>query len=297
MTAALQEYTFVNYSPGIYTDISMEEYNAIPYVRASGIKDMQVSIGEYWHNHINPEREQKQTDATAFGTALHMYILEPEKFAETYVIKPDGMSFATKEGKAWKACNADKVVLKEEDMRHIKYLQRCVYLAGAMPYLEGQKEITLIWDEESRHGKVRCKARVDNLGKDFALDIKTFSNSQKKPIERCVAMASANYGYHISAPFYARAVKAHNLNAEMLYLFIDTGGAPNVLLRRHGEDAYGMPNQYWDAANIFIDRSLDLHAACMQRYGTDRPWIDKVYPESFSDNDFPLYMTEALQHV
>lgn len=52
-----------------------------------------------WCRH-NP----RTSKAMETGTRIHQAMLEPETFdLSRYVCKPDGMSFATKEGKAWKA--------------------------------------------------------------------------------------------------------------------------------------------------------------------------------------------------
>lgn len=42
------------------------------------------------------------TDATRVGSAAHCLILTPELFDATYALKPQGMTFASKEGKAWR---------------------------------------------------------------------------------------------------------------------------------------------------------------------------------------------------
>src|SRR3990167_11488877 len=57
--------------------------------------------------------KDEQTDATVLGSACHSKILTPALFDQAYRCKPDGMSFATKEGKAWKADpdQAGKIIL------------------------------------------------------------------------------------------------------------------------------------------------------------------------------------------
>jgi hypothetical protein len=46
------------------------------------------------------------TPAMIAGSALHCAILEPEEFVQRYAVKPEGMSLATKDGKAWAAEHA-----------------------------------------------------------------------------------------------------------------------------------------------------------------------------------------------
>ena len=60
--------------------------------------------------------EDKRPDGAIQGIAIDTYLTEsPAAFAAQFAIKPDGMSLATKEGKAWKADNEGKEILSHED--------------------------------------------------------------------------------------------------------------------------------------------------------------------------------------
>lgn len=84
--------------PGIYA-LDAATYHADPSWGSSSLKAMRKGppARVIW-NRDNPT----DTAARGLGTAAHCAILEPEKFATTYAHKPDEMSFATKEGKAWR---------------------------------------------------------------------------------------------------------------------------------------------------------------------------------------------------
>ena len=60
---------------------------------------------------------QEPTDATRLGTACHARILTPALFYETYDVKPAGMTFASKEGKAWRddPVRAGKPILSHDE--------------------------------------------------------------------------------------------------------------------------------------------------------------------------------------
>jgi len=80
-----QEGTPRTFAPGIYYDVPATEYHAAPGLSNSGMKDLAISPLRYWHLHINPNRESKESDAMDLGTAFHCAVLEPEKFASSYV--------------------------------------------------------------------------------------------------------------------------------------------------------------------------------------------------------------------
>lgn len=66
-------------------------------------------------------RPTQQTPAMIAGSALHCAILEPGLFAARYAVKPEGLSLATREGKAWAAEHVgDRQIVPQDvaDMGH-----------------------------------------------------------------------------------------------------------------------------------------------------------------------------------
>lgn len=53
----------------------------------------------------------RETPAMLFGTASHLALLQPDLFRKDCVRKPDGMNFATKEGKAWRDEQAGRIIV------------------------------------------------------------------------------------------------------------------------------------------------------------------------------------------
>lgn len=74
--------------PGIYFNMDEEAYHAAEGLSCSGIKHLQVSKLNYWHKHLNPDREQEDdTGARRFGKAVHALALEPERFRRNFALK------------------------------------------------------------------------------------------------------------------------------------------------------------------------------------------------------------------
>lgn len=91
------------------------EYRAHPALNFSLAKRLLKSPA---HFKAAQDEEQEETDAMRIGTLAHAMILEGKDLRHLYAIKPEGMSFATKEGKEWKAAQT-LPILKEEDANMI----------------------------------------------------------------------------------------------------------------------------------------------------------------------------------
>jgi hypothetical protein len=73
---------------------SEQDYFAQPGLSNSGMSDLAVSPYRYWFLHINPDRKPKEeTPAMTFGKALHMAVLEPERFPERYCREIDASDY------------------------------------------------------------------------------------------------------------------------------------------------------------------------------------------------------------
>ena len=95
------------------------DYYDRPEISQSMLKDLKKSPYYFWAKHINPNKEiEMPTPAMEFGKALHMSVLEPDLFAETYTIDPK-IDKRSNEGKAlhaeWLKNNEGKIILKEDD--------------------------------------------------------------------------------------------------------------------------------------------------------------------------------------
>lgn len=100
--------------PGIYENLSNAEYQAAPGLSNSGLKTFLVSPLHYWHEKHNPALEcalcgvsrekhvgipcqyfsgRAETPALRLGSALHVAVLEPDKFTEQYAVRPAAADF------------------------------------------------------------------------------------------------------------------------------------------------------------------------------------------------------------
>jgi hypothetical protein len=214
------------------------------------------------------------------------------------------------------ALHAGKTFLGSDEGERIK--QAAAVLA-ADPYASaaltgGMPEVSFfVRDPETG---VMLKARMDYVRPRSTIDIKTFSNSRGKPVEKAIFEAIYYEGYHLQCVFYnqvrelarqqlaAGEIRTHgNVSERWLKEFTETEGhgfvlvfiesAPPFDLRMvlmkeaeaHGADL----NVYWSSAHMRISDMKQLYAECLSKYG-DGPWRDHPPPHQLEDTDLPMLL-------
>ena len=209
------------------------DYHAHPALSASDIRrGYHVPEAALWER-LYPSEE---TQAMRNGTALHYAILEPERYAERVAVKPEGMTFVTKEGKEWRAAHADQIIVPADI-----HARAAVYAAasrGIMLLLgvtTPKFEAPLFWTDEP--GDCRCKPDlhwIDADGTPCLVSVKTTA----KPMtanEWAATLASTprGPGYDIGEYHYLRGLAAVYLGTpdrwqevRMHHLVLSTDGPP-----------------------------------------------------------------------
>ena len=171
----------------IITNESNADYHKNPAVSSSMAK-LALESMQLYRDHQAGLVERKETPSMMLGTAIHAAVLEPELFKSDFIVKPDDMSFATKEGKQWKADNADKNILTPKDAFTVKMVIERMPLEISSLFDAAQKELTI------RVDNVQC--RFDALNGLDAIDLKSIDNIAN------IHKAITNYNYAFSAGWY-----------------------------------------------------------------------------------------------
>lgn len=148
--------------------------------------------------------EREATPAMRFGTALHMALLEPERFKRTYVVAPDFGDMRSSKNRekrdAWLEERPGAVMLKPDDEAALLGMLESVmkHPAGSRLILEGESEVTLRWNDPI--SGLSCKSRADYWvrSKRLAVDVKTTDDASIDGFARSVA----NYRYHVQDALY-----------------------------------------------------------------------------------------------
>lgn len=159
---------------GIYPGLSADAYHSDPALSRSRLKSLLTGPPLEFH----AAEPVEETEAMRLGTALHLAILEPDRFAELVRPMPkyDGRTNAGKAAKAdWLVANPGKIAVPEDD-----YAQACAAAklvrskkGPATALREGKAEVSLFWPS----GDVVLKSRPDFLDVDrgIAVDVKSTS--------------------------------------------------------------------------------------------------------------------------
>lgn len=179
--------------------IPTDEYRLLLAENFSGLKYMNESPKSYrWHK----EHPTTETPAMAFGTAFHAAILEPDEFAKTYVMPPEGFDGRTKEGRAFKAEveASGQIVLTRDVMDQLSEMAANFRSHPEIaPFLDapGQPEITFLW-EDAETG-LPCKGRLDRLLDDGRIfGVKTTSKFNVRQFQS----HAWDLSYHAQWAFY-----------------------------------------------------------------------------------------------
>lgn len=310
-----------DHKDGIYFRLPEDEYHADSALGASGIVDLNISPLRYYKNSAwNPkklakEEDEKETAATIRGTYFHDALAGARS---RIVVKPKGMSFATKDGKEFKARYEGATFIKAEHAEMAQDMIDAMRETGALERIGGVggeiSEISVFWTDTAGR---RRKFRIDRLYNGEAFDWKTMANSQDKDLETLVAHTVAYRRYHIKAFWYQQGLQVMKKMIMQLgpkafmtetaeteyqamfelsksdaivpfwYVFIENSGVPNVVARRFvSHDPAGQLNAYYRGAKQEVERALGVWDAYMNSHGTTQPWYAAAPFKEFADEDF-----------
>lgn len=185
-------------------DLPMIDYRAASGVSATDLKNTQRSMA------YAKLRPSKDTEAKAWGSAVHTAVLEPAKLHARYGTDPEhpngGYPPGWRNSNAYKAQRAALSIGREGLLTHEEWddLARIVesvssHEIGAQLYdVEGFREVS-IFAPDAETGLTR-KIRPDWLipSAQMIVDVKTCRDHRPGAFAR----ACKQYGYHLSAAYY-----------------------------------------------------------------------------------------------
>lgn len=206
---------------GIYTGVSREEYERVQRVNWSTLKHMKRSPAHY--RAAVQQRAKEDTDALRIGRAVHLAVLEPERFVASIAVW-DGDRRAGKEWEKFKEKNGHLEILREADYQQVKAIADAVRSdRHAGPYLQnGSAEVTMLWTHvEPANGvpgfEVECKGRIDfGSNAKVIADLKTAIDGSPDGF----GAASWRLDYRAQAAFYVDGYAAANGGELLPYVII-----------------------------------------------------------------------------
>lgn len=211
--------------PGIYHGLTYAEYDAIPAIRSSDIRNALVSAKRY-----RARRDRPLGDSPAFrkGRAVHTGVLEPLQFLEEYARwEGDRRSKAYKE---WAAQQGDKTILTAAEYDEVKAMATAArsHKVARRILSNGDAEVTVVWRDDETG--LLCKARPDWVNGEL-VDVKTTRDIEARLFNASIA----RYGYHIQLAYYLDGLKVCDGKDRPVHIIAIESGHP------HDVAVYGLP--------------------------------------------------------
>lgn len=243
---------------GILRGLPFCDYLKVPALSNSGLKLLDKSPLHLQASRDPARPDAEPSDALRRGSLLHTMVLEPNTFAARYCVKPEGMSFSTKDGKAWRdAVPAGVEIISAAEhqasiwqARNLRTLPEIAALLGS-----GEAEVSFFWFDQ-RTGTY-CKGRADWVFRTPAgvvlLDLKTTEDATPAAFARSVA----RYGYHRQAAWYSDGWTQATGEPVLGFVF---GAVESAW--PHDAVPYMLDDEAVTKARAQIENLLDLHAQC-----------------------------------
>lgn len=260
---------FAPNTEGIF-QIDYDTYAQAPGVRQSTLADMAQSPA---HCKWNAEHPRDCTAALNFGRLLHTAIFEPELYCNgiSHWVKPEGMKFSTKEGKAWRdeRCQGrfdENDILTAKEAADIKGMADSICshdIAGPLTECEGLNEVSAFcWHDEGPDGSFseepllrKCRPDricVDSKGRIWVVDLKSCEDAR----EIACANSAASYGYHRQAAYYLDVLSDLGVNVEgFIHVFVEKKPP-------HGVNAFRIIDDHIDIGRQMYRAELAAFAKC-----------------------------------
>lgn len=234
------------------------EYRAAPLISQSMLKLLRRSPAHLQASLTEPPK--KDTEAQILGRLVDQALLEPERFQDAYHVRPEGMKFTEKEGKAWKAEHSDRPIIYKEDENDI---------AGMIASVLGNKIARQIIIGGHSQASVFChhastgllrKGRLDKLLTDSTkrpaiADLKTCENGSP----RMFANAVARFWYHVQGVFYSDMLE-DLIGEQPFFVFIAVEKTPPYACT-----VYQLDGESMQAGRRQYQQDLELFAVCRDR--------------------------------
>lgn len=269
-------------------DMPSAEYHALPALSASGLKHLRRSPAHYYAAALDPQRPpQEPTPAMRAGTLAHCALFEPDELAARYIVKPAGIDYRTKDGKAWR--DAQPAGLDLVDDEQMQTALRQAASIRALPDLaallaDGRAEVSAFWRDEET-GEL-CKCRPDWVAPAgdgvILVDGKTTQDASPEGFGRAIWTCA----YHLQAAWYIDGYqRATGLHVHGFVFAAVESAYPHVAA------PYMLGDDVLEKARAENRRLLNLYAEC-KRAGT---WAG--YSAGINLIQLPAWAQRALENA
>lgn len=277
----------INARDRLFHGLDMDVYLRDPGIGSSLLKSILTSPADFRYRQQTPLPE---TRAMNLGTAVHMWILEPDLFDERYAVPcEDWGPLNVNPGRAkWADFKNDCKVLGKEPLKYndgIGILRICEAAKrnrGLQELLKDKLGTEI--SAAAKHEGIRYKARSDLISQGYLWDVKTSSKGlDDNRLERTIF----ENGYHFQAAHHMRVM----LNAlpdlqGFGWIFVNTGeGYPHVRVLKAASDWLHFGAIDWLAAHERLQQCIEKDT-----------W-PVAYPDDIRDINMPDWAIQMSQPI
>jgi hypothetical protein len=232
----------------------MSDYRASLALGGTDIRGMVVDY-EAWlferklkeAGDVPPWFDKEPSPAAAFGTAVHLALLEPDRYDTLAVVMPYCANFTLKAGRDIKAeaeaqlATPDHFIMRQEHAWAIKQIRKNFFFALVEASLPMPIPSDVELERWAVRGGIECKGRLDWLTRGIVIDLKTVSD-----IHRIQNIKYEN-AYHAQLAHYA-AFDNHDKTA---IVWVESAAPYRVVVEYLSNDDKDFGKQ---AMNIALDK-------------------------------------------
>jgi len=193
----------------IYEGMPEKKYRAMEGINQSSFKDLARSPAHY---HYAQQHKPKPTSAMIVGSAFHARVLEPDRYAEEFMIC-DASTRTTKKYKEMAKDSEGADIILAAEAEQVEAMARAIEDSYAYDLIDTtHKEVSLDWD----HDGIKCKARLDCVEPgQYIADVKTIVSGDRDTFTK----QAADYLRHIQAAYYSDGWAA-NTGESLPFIFV-----------------------------------------------------------------------------
>lgn len=224
--------TYKMIEPGIYPDLDIDDYHASEGISSSGISLILDCPRRYWGEYIangghHPKDTEKKREKFMLGRAVHMLVLEPEKFDDHFYYMNENVNLASKAGKEMylkaKETAGKRQIIRASDWININHMAQSIKESPIWKKIREPKvEHSIFWD--GGIFKTRLRARPDMFTDRLIIDVKTTD---------CISNFSKSiyrYGYHRQAAMQIDGLKQLDGKERFFAFFVVEKKHPNLTI-------------------------------------------------------------------
>jgi exodeoxyribonuclease VIII len=248
--------------PGLYLDLSNKEYHTGPGISKSGLDLIAANPSAFkWQK--NAPVDKDKLAALDMGTALHCIMLEPEEFADRFIIAPE-FNRRTTAGKADKkeflanCANTSKTVMTAEEGKALDIMRDSAMAHPTVRWLfeqEGNNEVSIFWEDDET--AELCRVRPDRMLKDqpVIVDVKKVADMDR--FDRHVE----EFRYHVQDAMYCEGYYKH-FGVWPKFFFVAISST--ISAGRYPVDVFDLTPDWKETGAELFRKDLNTYHQCKQ---------------------------------